>query len=190
MRSSSPPSVADESSVRRHIIKNSVDPKFRYGVSELKMLHAVRELCGGQVPPARVDDQLPASAPAAAPIPEAAPLADIGMLMVCGIEGRDLWHLPQKNSLVCVHSHCAWWPSFPPPHLNLGSPTFPAAWSRHTQMPQGEQNARRLPFWSRGVYFLKKDHDQLRPAGACCAAAGNALAKRQSKAVEGGPRGR
>jgi len=40
----------DESSVRRHIIKNSVDPKFRYGVSELKMLHAVRELCGGQVP--------------------------------------------------------------------------------------------------------------------------------------------
>ena len=45
MRSSSPPSVADESSVRRHIIKNSVDPKFRYGVSELKMLHAVRELC-------------------------------------------------------------------------------------------------------------------------------------------------
>ena len=87
MRSSSPPSVADESSVRRHIIKNSVDPKFRYGVSELKMLHAVRELCGGQVPSARVDDQLPASAPAAAPIPEAAPLADIGMLMVCGIEG-------------------------------------------------------------------------------------------------------
>ena len=46
-------------------------------------------------------------------------------------------------------------------------------------------------FGSRGVYFFKKkDHDQLRPAGACCAAAGNALAKRQSKAVEGGPRGR
>ena len=45
------------------------------------------KLCGGQVPPARVDDQLPASAPAAAPIPEAAPLADVDMLMVCGIEG-------------------------------------------------------------------------------------------------------
>ena len=38
--------------------------------------------------------------------------------------------------------------------------------------------------------FFKKDHDQLRPAVACCAAAGNALAKRQPEAVEGGPRGR
>ena len=58
-------------------------------------------------------------------------------------------------------------------------------------MPQGEQNARRLPFLGAVVFiFFKKDHDQLRPAGACCAAAGNTLAKRQSKAVEGGPRGR
>jgi len=78
MRSSSPPSVADESSVRRHIIKNSVDPKFRYGVSELKMLHAVRELCGGQVPSARVGDQLP---PEAAPVPEAVPFPVVDMLM-------------------------------------------------------------------------------------------------------------
>jgi len=69
----------DESSVRRHIIKNSVDPKFRYGVSELKMLHAVRELCGGQVPSARVGDQLP---PEAAPVPEAVPFPVVDMLMV------------------------------------------------------------------------------------------------------------
>ena len=40
------------------------------------------------------------------------------------------------------------------------------------------------------LIFFKRDHDQLRPAGAWCAAAGNALAKRQSKAVEGGPRDR
>ena len=83
MRSSSPPSVADESSVRRHIIKNSVDPKFRYGVSELKMLHAVRELCGGQVPSARVDDQLP---PEAAPAPEAVSFPVVDMLMVRGLD--------------------------------------------------------------------------------------------------------
>ena len=83
MRSSSPPSVADESSVRRHIIKNSVDPKFRYSISELKMLRAVRELCGGQVPSARVDDQLP---PKAAPIPEAVPFPVVDMLMVHGLD--------------------------------------------------------------------------------------------------------
>ena len=40
------------------------------------------------------------------------------------------------------------------------------------------------------IFLKKRDHDQLRPSGACCAAARNALAKRQSKAVEGGPRDR
>ena len=40
------------------------------------------------------------------------------------------------------------------------------------------------------VFFFKKPATKLRPAGAWCAAAGNALANRQSKAVEGGPRDR
>ena len=86
--STDPPSVAAESSVRSHIIQNSVDPKFRYGSSELKMLRAIRELCGGEVPPAPVDDQLPASVPEAAPRSAVVPLPEVNMLTVRGIDVR------------------------------------------------------------------------------------------------------
>ena len=99
----------------------------------------------------------------------------------------------KKNSLACVCACALCLVGFlptPPPELEFSY--LPGCVDQaFLDAPKANKMRAGYLFGSRGVYFfLKKDHDQLRPAGACCAAAGNALAKRQSKAVEGGPKGR